>query len=239
MNLLLLDDADFLSPHRVRLSGRRQRHVVDVHRARVGDELRVGRLGGQVGTGHLVALDDGAVELEVTLDRDPPAPSPLILVLALPRPKVLRRVVAAVTALGIKKLVLLHTYRVEKSYWQSPRLGDDELREGVRLGLEQGRDTLPPEISLERRFRPFTEDRLPALAAGRRALVAHPGAMIPCPSNVGGESLLAVGPEGGFIDFEIEGLARAGLEPVTLGPRPLTVETAVAALVGRLLPILR
>jgi RsmE family RNA methyltransferase len=45
---------------------------------------------------------------------------------------------------------------------------------------------------------------------------------------------LVVGPEGGFVPFEAELLRAQGLAAVHLGSRRLRVETAVAALVGRL-----
>jgi RsmE family RNA methyltransferase len=51
---------------------------------------------------------------------------------------------------------------------------------------------------------------------------------------VSGPVTLAIGPEGGFIDQEIGSLTGAGFRPVHLGSRILRVETAVAALAGRL-----
>ncbi|TLM67112.1 MAG: 16S rRNA (uracil(1498)-N(3))-methyltransferase, partial [Deltaproteobacteria bacterium] len=164
-------------------------------------------------------------------------PSPVTLLLALPRPKALRRVLQGVTAVGIKTIVLLNTARVDKSYWQSPLLHPDALRDELLLGLEQGRDTALPQVLLRPRFRPFVEDELPALAAGRRCLVAHPDGAEPCPCNVAGPLVLAVGPEGGFVPFEVDLLSRQGFEPVHLGPRPLRVEGAVPALLGRLMPL--
>src|SRR5437588_6489018 len=83
MNLILLFDDDFSAPARVRLTGRRLRHVLDVHRAAIGDELTVGVADGRVGRGRVLALDGDALEMEVTLEREPPAPLPLTLVLAL------------------------------------------------------------------------------------------------------------------------------------------------------------
>lgn len=236
MNLLLLTPEDCCAPGEARLSGRRLQHVREVHRAAVGDTLRVGLLGGHMGEGRITALDRDEMRLAFTLDQPPPAKLPLTLLLALPRPKMLKRILQAVAALGVPRLVLLNSYRVEKSFWESPWLVPEALRAQLLLGLEQARDTVLPEVWLEPRFKPFVEDRLPALCAGTRALVAHPGAARPCPVAPGGALTLAVGPEGGFIPYEVEKLQAAGFEAVHLGPRILRVETAVTALVARLFP---
>lgn len=235
MNLLLLDADDFVAPDRVRLGGRRLRHVREVHRVGVGDAVRVGRIDGPVGVGVVEALDDAALTLAVTLDAEPPGPAPLRLLLALPRPKALRRVLQGAAAFGVKELVVLNSWRVEKSFWESPALAPAALRAQLLLGLEQGGDTRLPRVDLRRRFKPFVEDELPALLAGSQGLVAHPAAAAPCPRAVAGHVTLAVGPEGGFIPYEIEALQRAGCVAVSLGPRPLRVEQAVPALLGRIL----
>ena len=232
MNLILLFDDDFIARGRVRLTGRRLRHVATVHRAAAGAELTVGMAGGRVGRGRVVRLDAQALEMDVALDGEPPPPLPLTLVLALPRPKVLNRVVAGATSLGVKRLFLVNAWRVEKSYWKSPRL--DHLRDQAILGLEQAKDTVLPSIELRRFFLPFVEDELPSIARGTRALVAHPGAAAACPRAVGGPVTLAIGPEGGFIAEEIASLERIGFEAVSVGARVLRVETAVAAIIGRL-----
>lgn len=237
MNTLLLtsDEVAGVRDGRVRLANdRRVTHVRTVHRAAAGDVLQVGVLGGRLGSARVVALDDSGLELAVTLDRDPPPPLPLVLVLALPRPKVMRRVLQAVTTLGVKRLVLVAAWRVEKSYWESPLLADAAVREELVLGLEQAGDTILPIVSLYRLFKPFVEDELPALAAGSRRLVAHPGAPSECPRAVREAVTLAIGPDGGFTEYEIEKLGAEGFEPVSLGPRILRVEQAVSALVGRL-----
>ncbi|HVN85190.1 MAG TPA: 16S rRNA (uracil(1498)-N(3))-methyltransferase [Candidatus Binatia bacterium] len=234
MNLILLFDEDFIDNDRVRLGGRRARHVRAVHGAQIGDELRVGRLNAKLGRGVVTALTDDSVEMTVTLDRPPPAPLPVAVLLALPRPKSLKRVLHAVATMGVKRVVLLNTWRVEKSFWNSPLLQPDALSEPLILGLEQARDTVLPEVTLRRRFKPFVEDESAALSAGTRKLLAHPAATSPCPHNVDCAVTLAIGPEGGFIGYEIELLTSYGFEPVSLGDRPLRVEQAVPALLGRL-----
>jgi 16S rRNA (uracil1498-N3)-methyltransferase len=232
MNLVLLFEDDFVAPGRARLTGRRLRHVESVHRAAVGDDLVVGLAGGRMGRGHIVGMGAEAMEMEVALDVDPPPPLPIALVIALPRPKVLNRVVAAATSMGIKRICLINAWRVEKSYWSSPRLSEENLRLQSILGLEQARDTMLPSITLHRFFRRFVEEELPPLAAGTRAFVAHPPAPTPCPRDVSEPVTLAIGPEGGFIAEEIASLERIGFATVSLGARVLRVETAVPWAIG-------
>ena len=237
MNLILLQDEDFLAENRVLLRGRRLQHVQSVQRATVGDRLRVGRIGGLIGAGTVVALDDERLELEVVLEQPAPAALPIILLLALPRPKMLKRVLQTVSALGVKLIYLLNSYRVEKSFWGSPLLQPEQLREQLLLGLEQAGDTILPQVQLRPRFKPFVEDELPQLSCGTTALVAHPAAAHECPSPATGPVTLAIGPEGGFIPYEVEKLLQTGFIPISLGRRILRVETAVPVLLARLAPV--
>lgn len=235
MNLILLEDDDFVErERRVVLRGRRFRHVVEVHRAAIGRELNVGHLGGRMGHGTVSRLAGNEIEMEVALYRDPPPALPITLVVALPRPKVLARLLSAVTAMGVKRIAFVNSWRVEKSYWKSPRLAPERLRDALLLGLEQGCDTVVPDISFERFLKPFCDERLPAIARGTLPIVAHPEARRACPRGINGSVTIAIGPEGGFIAEEIALFEAAGFEPVTLGERILTVEAAVPALLGRI-----
>ncbi len=235
MNLILLFPDDFVDDSsRVQLQGRRLRHVLAVHRASINDELCVGLSGNRVGTGRVTILNETVLEMEVCLNRMPPPALPVTLVLALPRPKVLRRVLRSVSNMGVKRIILLNSFRVEKSFWQSPFIGEARLNEQLILGLEQACDTILPEVMLRPLFKPFVEDELPTLIHGTLPLVAHPTASASCPRNVGHPVTLAVGPEGGFIPYEIELLVSRGFSVVQLGDRILSVETAVPALLSRL-----
>ncbi|GHB16594.1 16S rRNA (uracil(1498)-N(3))-methyltransferase [Salinicola rhizosphaerae] len=236
MNLILLEPPDWLDASHARLTdARRLQHLRDVHRAQPGDRLTVGALDGRIGRAELLTLDDAEATLRIeALDREPPPPLPVHLLLALPRPRMLARTLEHVAALGVKRLTLLHTARVEKSYWQSPELRPEKIRQHLLLGLEQARDTRLPEVAFETRFKPFLEDRLPALLANRRGLLAHPGMPAACPRGIDDPTLLAIGPEGGFVDYEVERLLESGFEGIHLGERILRVETAVTALLARL-----
>jgi len=234
VNLLLLEEADFIAADRAVLSDRRFTHMQDIHRVAVGDSLRVGRIGGLMGQATVERLEGHEAELSLSFDQPPPAKLPLTLVLALPRPKMLRRVFQTIATMGVAKLVLVNSYRVEKSFWQTPFLDPEAIRENLILGLEQARDTVLPEVVIEKRFKPFVEDRLPAIVESTLGLVGHPGNHPPCPRGVSEPVTLAIGPEGGWIPYEIDLLGKAGLAPVQLGDRILRVETAVTALLARL-----
>jgi RsmE family RNA methyltransferase len=229
VNVVLLEPAEVDAAGAAEVGGRRLEHVASVLRKGVGDTLRVGVVGGELGEGTVEAIDRGRMRLRCRFGQAPPPKRSLTLVLALPRPPVLRRTLQHVTAMGVQRIVLLHTRRVEKSYWGSPALQHDAVREQLLLGLEQAVDTVLPAVAREPRFRPFVEDRL----AGR-VLVADPSATTPCPVDVVEPLTLVVGPEGGLIPHELELLRAAGAELVGLGPRVLRVETAVVALLARL-----
>lgn len=254
MNLILLGDSDFIGPDKSRafLCDRRARHVIDVHRAQVGQRLRVGHVNGLMGHGRVAKIGTRDIELfDIVLDEAPPAPLPLALILALPRPKVLSRVIESVAALGVKELVLVNSARVEKSYFASPRLSEEEVQSALFRGLEQGRDTVLPRVEIRERFRPFVEDELPLRFADATKLVAHPGtrqrlgdvlsqgasADTPSDTTVDTASpkrgVIALGPEGGFVPFEVELLQAQGFWPFHLGERILRVETAVSFVIGQ------
>jgi len=237
MNLILLHTTDFSAENCVRLTGRRYQHLLATGQLEVGKRLRVGKVGGLMGEGVISGFDDASLELQVELSQPAPTPLPVTLLLALPRPKMLKRVLQSVTSLGVKQIYLLNSYRVEKSFWGSPLLTPEKLREQLLLGLEQARDTLLPEVHLRQRFKPFVEDELPALIEGTTAVVAHPASEEGNLLQPNRPTTLAIGPEGGFIPYEVERLVACGFAPFSLGARILRVETAAPVLLSRLLPI--
>ena len=238
MNLLLLRDEDFAPDGTALLAGRRLQHAREVLRATQGDVIRVGRLGGKIGTGEILYLDELQLRLRVELGEDPPPRARVDLLLAMPRPKALKRLLPALASMGVDRIALLNAARVEKSYFGSNALSPDFVEKLFTLGLEQARDTIPPRLLIRDRFRPFVEDELETFVAGAsHRWLAHPPAphdasRLPPPTPQGCV-VLAVGPEGGWVPFEVELLEARGFRSFTLGPRILRVETAVPLLLGQ------
>lgn len=237
MNLLLLHPDDFSTATEVTISDRRFEHLKKIIRAEQGQTIAVGALNGKCGTGKITHIDKRSATLTVTLERNPPSPSNITLLLALPRPLMLKRILQTVTAMGIKDIYLFNSQRVEKSYWHSSDLDKAVLQHQLVLGLEQSGDTVLPNIYFQKNFKNFIVQDLGNIIHNKQALLADIGDYPSCPANLSTATVLAVGPEGGFIDDEVHAFCSAGFQAVQLGPRPLRVEAAVTALLGRLLAL--
>jgi len=234
VNLFLFDSDDRINADTVVASDDRVAHLHKVLNSRKGDRLRVGELGGLIGEAEITALHSDRAVLRIEHLAEPPPPKlPFPIVLALPRPKMLRRILRTIAEMGAPQLYLIHSYRVEKSYWQTPVLESHTLRRYLLDGLAQSRDTILPSVTQHRRFKPFVEDILPTLSSAQRGVVLHPG---PHPHLAQAEeppSLVVIGPEGGFIPYEINKLEAAGCQLTSMGARILRVENAVTTVLGR------
>lgn len=244
MNLLLLEESDFCGECEVEVFGNRARHLIGVLQVSLGQVVRAGLVNGFIGSAEVVdiAPTEARVRLTVDLHSKPPEPASIELLSALPRPKMLRRMVRTAAELGIKRICFINSYKVEKSYWQSPNL--QKLRDFCLEGLSQSGDTMMPEILIEKRFKPFVEDRLAEFIGPRHALLAHPRTGhsllqwqaendVP-PGGAALQYTLVLGPEGGFTEYEATLLCEHGCTSVDLGQRILRCDTVLPYLCGTL-----
>jgi len=233
MNMILLSSNE-LSPdgRGAVLTGRRHEHILTILKSSAGDKLWVGIKDGKLGQAAVKSIDELKVDLEdISLTLDPPQPSNVTLVLALPRPLVIKRILRSVTSLGVKKIFLIGSNRVEKSYWKSPVLQDECIKEQLILGLEQAKDTVMPEVFLRPLFKTFIEDELGLVSGGSKIFLAHPGKKN-VPAGYEGQVTLIIGPEGGFVPYEVDMFSEKGARTISSGERILKVETAVTAFIS-------
>lgn len=240
MNLiLLLQDEAASGIIELPADDRRAKHIVSILKPEAGTKLRVGVLGGGKGVAATSILEGGAVRLELgMLDQFSDEPG-VELLLAAPRPKVLKRLWKPFAELGLRRVTLVNASRVEKAYLGPPNTAPEVCEPLLREGLEQAVDTWMPEVRVEKRLKPFVED-LDILCPRSEVLrlLCHPGgdasvteAIAAAPPDVR-RVVLAVGPEGGWIDFELDMFEQQGFQKVSLGPRVLTTSTAVMSLVA-------
>lgn len=236
MNLLLLTEEDHVEGDRYRVTGARAKHMKAVLRAEAGDELVAGVLDGPRGRAKVARIDGEAFELVFTPEPEPPPRAPVDLLLALPRPRSLKKLLPEVTALGVGRIVLTETERVEKAFFGATFLRPENYRPLLFEGLMQAKLTRLPEVTVERKLWRVLK-ALPERFGGHRKLVAHPDAKTPLARvrlDPAQPVLLGIGPEGGFIDAEVERLEAHGFESVSIGDRILRVETACVALMAQL-----
>jgi len=241
VNLLLVEPTEVASDGTVVLDDRRADHLRGVIGATLGQTVRAGIVGGGIGTAEVTADDGTAMTLRLELTVAPSPPLPIELVLAIPRPKVLSRVIETAAAFGVERVDLTNAWRVDKSYLASPRLETDSLQRALRLGAEQGATTHIPRLAIHERLMSLLDSRWPADAPGPppTRLLAHPGAPPIEQADLAWPLAIAVGPEGGWIQREVDTFVERGFTPVSLGSPILRVEAVVPAMLGQLLVLHR
>lgn len=233
MNIVLLDPRQTESEIWTISSKRQLEHLHTHVGVKVGDTLKVGIREAKRYLTEIIEISENSIQLKPLKEETVPEKLSVTLIVALPRPKVLRRLIMDAVTLGVDKLILIHSYRVDKSYWQTPFL--QQLDHFVTLGLEQAGDTIAPKIELYKRFKPFVEDVLPIMISEHSpAYVAHPYTNLKMPYAVDHSCTVIIGPEGGFIPYEIDLLIKNGCQAVSLGNRILRTETAIPYVLGRL-----
>jgi RsmE family RNA methyltransferase len=237
MNLVLFESHELVE-NQVLLYGRRAEHILSILGLTVGDDLRVGMVCGRIGRGTVVETGDQSVTLQVHLEREPAPVPPVELILALPRPIMLQRIIKQATVLGVRHLHLIRSAKVEKSFFHSPVLQPEKIRSLLLEGMEQAMDSRLPDVTIYHRFKPFVEDVVPTLTG--QGIIAHPAVQVllpdvyPLRQKDEPKILLAVGPEGGWNEFELECFRSQGFDCFSMGNRILHVDTAVVALLAQL-----
>ncbi len=239
MNIILLRDQDFIDNLDIAIiDDDRLTHILKVLNPAIGQTLKVGLLNGNRGHGIVKSINKEAVTLQVVLNQPPPKRHPFDIALALPRPKMLRRILRTIAEYGVENLYLINSARVEKSYWQSPLLHPQKIQNALMAGMERSKDTVMTNVHLHQRFRPFVEDLLPHLCESRLCWITDMGASKSAAEiDIASKpSVVLIGPEGGFVPFEVQLATSTIAEPIHLGTRVLSVDTAVTTVLAQALP---
>jgi len=263
MNRILFEK-DEIVDGRATFSDARAEHVLNVLHGAVGQTLKTGELDGLIGSSVITEIRDlheraegsaqrgsgllaGTVTVECTHTVSAEEPW-FDLVLAPPRPRVLKRLLPQLAALGAGKIVLVGAEKVEKSFWGAQLLKPEIYRPLLVDGLMQCGTSRVPTIRCERNFRRYAETQLADEFAGCEKIVAHPGA---CDGSRGrspsqrsttnhqlptSNYVFAIGPEGGWTEDEVALIEGKGFVRWSLGSRILRTDTATIALIAQFLP---
>lgn len=249
MNRILFELSE-ITDGRATFDGVRAEHVLNVLHGEVGQVLKTGVVNGPIGTSVVEAIEpqpsDPATGLAqgritVVCSHDADAVAPWVdLILAPPRPRAMKRLLPQLAQMGVARIVLVGAEKVEKAFWGAQLLKETVHRPLLLDGLMQAGTTALPTIQIERNFRRYLDGGRfeQEFAAQPNRVVAHPyGGNRPSVIGHSARAVVAIGPEGGWTDDEVGLLEAHGFSRQSLGPRILRTDTAVVALLARLMPI--
>jgi len=228
--------ADEVSGNHATLTGPHAEHLSRVLRAQVGQEFDIAT-GDQVRRGRITRIQTDRVEFE--LNEIIPVSSPPHLTLALSIFKFDRMdwAIEKCTELGVARIIPVIARRTEAHLAAAAAKRVERWQRLVRQAAEQCRRVSPPEVS-----QPIKLKDALALQGSTRILLSESekdtmltDALQAAPSSI----VLALGPEGGWTDAEIDQFREAGWSSASLGVTILRAETAAIAAVAVVLAELR
>lgn len=255
MNRILFAKNEMVDGRAV-FSDERAEHVLNVLHGTVGKVLKTGEIDGLAGTSTIVEIrnlherEPGSAqrgngllagEIVVECNHSEKSAEPWIdLILAPPRPRVMKRLLPQLAAMGVGNIVLVGAEKVEKAFWGAQLVKEDVYRPLLVDGLMQCGTTILPTIRIEKNFRRYAESRMDEEFADHLKIVAHPpkdGAPSVSCSCQPARPVVAIGPEGGWTDDEVNLLESRGFSRYSLGSRILRTDTATIAVIAQLMRI--
>ena len=225
----------------------RKKHIQNILKANVHDTLKIGIINEGIGEGTIIISDKDVLSIKINKSEIIPTESPSIdLMMAVPRPLRLERLLPITAMMGISKLLLIDAEKVEKDYFGSHLFRRPEaILDGFIEGLSQADvDVNIPELLVRRKLKKFMFQELDTLFPLDQytRLIAHPvkendlnniqlGKIFNIPLTTE-KVVIAVGPEGGWTDEELELFQQKGFRLISLGNRVLRTDVAVQALLG-------
>ncbi|MDA3859729.1 MAG: RsmE family RNA methyltransferase, partial [Melioribacteraceae bacterium] len=205
----------------------------NILKSEVGDLIEVGLINSAIGKAKILKFDTTSVLLEIVNLSEKITTSPKIdVICALPRPQTLKKVLSNCATMGVSNLYLIRSEKVEKSYFHSKLLETENYTQFLIEGLSQGKRVALPKVSIHNKFKPFFENEIRNISSNSTCLLAHPTTenyLTKIPVNRSQNILLAIGPEGGWNDFEISLMEEKGFIKFKLSESILRVENAVTA----------
>jgi 16S rRNA (uracil1498-N3)-methyltransferase len=213
------------------LTGDHASHLVRVLRARIGQEFDISA-GGAVRHGRIVSMQDGRVEFELG-EEVPAAPVPkVMLLLAVFKFDRMEWAIEKCTELGASRIVPVIARRTDAHLASAAPKRADRWRRLALQAAEQSRRTVPPDIAAPVKL----QDAMNAVNIASRIVLAESEEQIRLrdvlASRPEGEIALAIGPEGGWAEDELQLFENAEWISASLGNTILRAETAAIAAVA-------
>jgi 16S rRNA (uracil1498-N3)-methyltransferase len=215
--------ADEVAGNIAALVGPHADHLSRVLRARVGQEFDVAA-GGEVRRGRIVRIDPDRVEFELGEIVPVSSPSQVTLALSVFKFDRMEWAIEKCTELGVSHIVPVIARRTEAHLAASAAKRVERWQRIAKQAAEQSRRTSPPEIS-----EPIKLKDALALPGTTHILLSESEKHLTLKDALESAALdvvLAIGPEGGWTDAELDQFREAGWSAASLGDTILRAETA-------------
>jgi len=223
--------ADEVSGNRAALTGAHAAHLANVLRACLGEEFDVST-GRAVRRARIIGITPDRVEFELGQEVSAtPAPE-VILLLSIFKFDRMEWAIEKCTELGVAQIVPVIAQRSDSHLALAAGKRAERWRRIARQASEQSRQGAEPEISEPVKLK----DAL-TLEAGMRIVLAETEHNLTLKAalkshSAGNPVALALGPEGGWTDAEMQMFGNGGWLAASLGNTILRAETAVIAAVA-------
>jgi 16S rRNA (uracil1498-N3)-methyltransferase len=237
LNLFMLRRfiADVVAGNRAAVTGAHALHLSRVLRARVGQEFDI-VAGARVRRGRIIQAADERVDFELGEEIPAGANGRVVLYLSVFKFDRMEWAIEKCTELGVTRIVPLAATRSDVHLVTAAGKRVDRWRRLARQAAEQSRRVSPPEIDDPiklRRGELRVEGRRIVLAESEQQLSLRDAIASVGITTAAGESdspvTLAIGPEGGWTERELEWFSAAGWLRASLGKTILRAETAAIA----------
>jgi 16S rRNA (uracil1498-N3)-methyltransferase len=220
--------ADEVSGDQAALVGDHADHLARVLRARVGQDVDIAT-GAAVRRGRITSVADHRVEFELNEEVFAASLSDITLFLAIFKFDRMEWAIEKCTELGVSRIVPVIARRTDSHLAAASAKRVERWQRIVKQASEQSRRATPPEIAA-----PIKIGEALSLQAALRIVLAESEEQtllrdVVKPQTASDEIVLAVGPEGGWSEDELQSFQQAGWISASLGNTILRAETAAIA----------
>jgi 16S rRNA (uracil1498-N3)-methyltransferase len=220
--------ADEVSGDRAALLGDHANHLVRVLRARVGQEFDIAT-GEAVRRGRITSVENARVELELSEEVSAAPLAEITLVLSIFKFDRMEWAIEKCTELGVSRIVPVIARRTDSHLAAASAKRAERWQRLARQASEQSRRVTPPEIAA-----PVKASEAMNFPAALRIVLAESEERallrdVVKPRAPGDGIVLAVGPEGGWTEEELQSFQQSGWISASLGNTILRAETAAIA----------
>ncbi len=220
--------ADEVSGDRAALVGEHADHLVRVLRVRVGEDFDIAT-GQAVRRGRITSVTQDRVEFDLAEEIAAPTLIEITLVLAVFKFDRMEWAIEKCTELGVSRIIPVIARRTDSHLAAASAKRVERWQRLAQQAAEQSRRAVPPEIAAPVKV----SDALNPTQVLRVVLAESEGQTLlrdVLNSHVSvSEIALAVGPEGGWTEDEIQSFKQAGWISASLGNTILRAETAAIA----------